>query len=152
MFDAMQGKLEFIGIRPERKAEVMSVERVAVSIETGLEGDHYSKEGGKRQVTLIGKEGLEETARILETATVHPAKTRRNLLISGLDLREMLEGKIQIGEDVVLEVTGKCFPCARMDQNLGAGGLKALGSRAGVTARVVSGGEIKVGDVVAEAH
>ena len=124
----MQGTLHWIGIRPERRAPVQPVESVYADITTGLDGDHDTK--SHRQVTVISKEALEDVARTLGRDTVDPRATRRNLLISGIDLNLQEGAQIQVGE-VLLEVTGPCLPCSRMEENLGEGGRAAMANAGG---------------------
>lgn len=141
------GQVEWIGIRAAHRAPVEEVREVYVSVENGLAGDHYSKVGGKRQVTLIQAEHLDAVANILKKNKIDPAATRRNIVISGINLQAFKDRQFQIGE-VVLEMTGLCHPCTRMEENLGAGGYNAMRSHGGITAKVVSGGTIRVGDAV----
>ena len=81
------GSLTWIGIRPVRKEPLKSLETVGVSVEAGLEGDHFaSKFSKKRQVTLIQEEHLSGVASMLVMEKVDPALTRRNLVIQGINL------------------------------------------------------------------
>jgi len=143
-----EGKLEWIGLRPGRRETVVAVEEAVVSLEEGLVGDHYAKKGGDRQLTLIQAEHLRGVAGMLHRETVDPTLTRRNLLISGVNLLALKNARFQIGDSVVLETTGPCEPCSRMEENLGPGGYQAMRGHGGLTARVVQGGPIKVGDQV----
>ena len=53
-----------------------------------------------------------------------------------------------LGAGVGLELSGPCEPCSKMEFELGAGACNALRGHGGVTARVVTGGELRVGDRV----
>lgn len=142
------GILEWIGIRSQRKVPLESLNEVVVTLEGGLEGDHFaSKFSKRRQVTLIQKEHLDGVASILGVESISPVLTRRNLVIKGINLLSLKDRKFSIG-DVVLEGTGYCHPCSRMEENLGPGGYNAMRGHGGLTAKVVSEGPIRVGDKV----
>ena len=49
---------------------------------------------------------------------------------------------------IVLEITGPCEPCSKMEAVLGMGAYNAMRGHGGVTAKVLVGGELKVGDLV----
>jgi len=142
------GRVDWIGIRPERRADLRTVSEIAVSEEEGLIGDHYSGRNKKRQVTLIQTEHLAGVAAILGRQGIDPGLTRRNIVVSGINLLAFSERQFRIGE-VVLEMTGLCHPCSRMEENLGPGGYNAMRGHGGITARVVQGGTIREGDEVA---
>ena len=141
------GKVEWISIRPERGADVRELDAVEVNAETGLVGDRYNTKSGKRQVTLIQSEHLEAVGKILGKDKIDPAKTRRNIVVSGINLLALKEKQFQIGE-VILEMTGNCHPCSKMEKNLGPGGYNAMRGHGGITARVIRGGIIRKGDEV----
>jgi len=141
----MAGKVEWIGIRPERKAPVISKESVIVNLETGIEGDHPTN--AHRQVTIMSKEHLEAVSSSLGSDSFDPSITRRNILISGMDIDNLENSKVRIG-GVLLEITGPCHPCNRMDENMGEGGRLAMVGKSGWTTRVLEGGKIEIGDEV----
>jgi MOSC domain-containing protein YiiM len=143
-----QGKVEWIGIRPNRLLEVHSVSEVTAKPDTGLEGDHFKKSSsGKRQVTLIQQEHLDVVARILGKKEIAPEWLRRNIVVSGINLLALKHQQFQVGE-VLLETTGICAPCSRMEENLGAGGYNSMRGHGGITAKILQGGQIKIGDIV----
>lgn len=139
------GKVEWIGLRPNKRANMTSVNAVEVTTDAGMKGDHYLAKSKKRQVTLIQSEHLEAVAIILKKDRIDPGLIRRNIVVSGVNLLAFKERKMQIGE-VVLEITGQCHPCSRMEENLGPGGYNAMRGHGGITAMVIKGGTIRVGD------
>jgi MOSC domain-containing protein YiiM len=141
------GRVEWIGVSSGPRADIASLAEVAIAEGKGLIGDHHAKaKWSHRQVTLIQFEHLAEIARDRDIEEVQPQQLRRNLVISGVNLLDLK--RFRIGT-VVLEATGPCHPCERMEENLGAGGKKAMKGKGGITARVLAGGVIRVGDQVA---
>ena len=142
------GTVVWIGVRPARRAELVPVETVRAETESGLEGDYYQgKLTGKRQVTLINAEHLVAIASMLGRPEVSPLLLRRNVVVKGINLLALKDKTFRIGE-AVLETTGECHPCSRMEENLGPGGYNAVRGHGGITARVVETGMIRVGDRV----
>ena len=142
------GRVEWIGVRPERRAPLTSITQVEAIAGYGLAGDHYaSKSNGNRQVTLIQAEHLEAVAKLLGKPEVRPEWVRRNILVSGINLTALRDRRFRIG-DTVLEGAGTCDPCSRMEEVLGAGGYNAMRGHGGIIARIVDGGMIRLGDRV----
>jgi len=135
------GRVEWIGLRPSRRADINTVESVLADQDSGLEGDRYSGSSGKRQVTLIQFEHLSVIASMLNRAECPPELLRRNIAVSGLNLLALKNKQFQIG-DAVLEYTGLCHPCSFMETTFGAGGYNAVRGHGGITARVISSGVI----------
>ncbi|HEY9193565.1 MAG TPA: MOSC domain-containing protein [Methyloversatilis sp.] len=144
---ARQGRVAWIGIRPIRQKALRPLDAVQAIEALGLEGDHYASPGGKRQVTLIQAEHLDTVAGLLGVGAVMPEQVRRNLVISGIDLLAFKGKQFRVGE-ALLEYTGTCDPCSRMESNLGRGGYNAMRGHGGITARVLRSGLIRTGDMV----
>lgn len=142
-----QGTVEWIGIRPARRAPLQVTDPVVIEADHGLAGDHYANPGGKRQVTLIQHEHLAAVASMLGVDKVDPSAIRRNIVVRGINLLALKDKQFSVGE-ALLEFTGLCHPCSRMETTLGPGGYNALRGHGGITARVLRSGTVKVGDVV----
>ena len=114
----------------------------------GLVGDrwHGAATGG-RQVTLVAEEHVLATARFLGLDGVEPGQLRRNVLVGGINLLALKGHRVRVGS-AVLEVTGECHPCSRMEEVFGPGGYNAVRGHGGVTARVLEAGDVRVGDPV----
>ncbi len=141
---ARPGRVEWIGLRPARREEVLSVEE-ALADDAGLVGDRGRH--GPRAVTLIQWEHLAVIGGLVDTPPVDPALLRRNIAVSGINLLGLKGREIRVGE-ALLRVTGPCAPCSRMEEALGEGGYAAVRGHGGVTAEVVAGGSIRLEDAV----
>lgn len=145
---AQKGVVQWIGLRPEKKQPLTSVKSVEVSLTKGLVGDHFAGTySNKRQVTLIQAEHLQTVASLMGVNVIDPELTRRNIVVQGINLLALKEKQFKIGE-VILETTGTCQPCSRMETNLGKGGYNAMRGHGGITAKVIQAGLIHIGDEV----
>lgn len=144
------GKLEWIGLRTERRGPVISVESVEAISGKGLKGDRKvlgTTSDSNRQVTLIQAEHLAVIASFMQTEKIEPELLRRNLLVSGINLLALKNKKFYVGE-VLFEGTGECHPCSRMEETLGTGGYNSVRGHGGITAKVLGDGIIKINDPV----
>lgn len=152
------GQLEAIYLRPARGINCIVAQQTEAIAQKGLAGDRASMApsrnplGSNRQVTLIQAEHIAVISALIG-APVDAAKLRRNLVISGINLlatKSLFKDQvmqIHIGE-VVLQVTGPCEPCSKMETTLGQGGYNAMRGHGGVNARIIIGGMLKIGDSV----
>jgi MOSC domain-containing protein YiiM len=142
---ARPGRLEWIGLRSKRRGPVVPVQTVELIQDKGLEGDHSAeRSGGRRQVTLIQWEHLAVIANLCGESIIAPERLRRNLVISGVNLFSLRASRFRMG-DALLEGTGLCPPCSRMELELGRGGFNAMRGHGGITARVLTSGMASLG-------
>jgi MOSC domain-containing protein YiiM len=122
----------------------------------GLEGDryfngtgHWSKHPGvSREITLIEIETIEALAREKNIA-IAPGAGRRNVVTRGVPLNHLVGREFQIGA-VRLRGTRLCEPCAYLEGLTQQGVLAGLIHRGGLRAEIVTGGTIRVEDVITE--
>lgn len=154
------GVLMEILVRPARRAPVVAVDDAQLIPGRGIAGDHRAARepapggSGKREVTLLQAEHVPVIAALAGLARVEARSLRRNLVVAGLNLEAArtlfpeIALELHLGDEVVLELTGPCDPCSRMEEALGPGGFNAMRGHGGFTARIASGGRVRVGDAV----
>ena len=110
----------------------------------GIEGDRHAVSEGlrtKRQVLLIDQETLSKFE-------LSPGEVRENITTSGIDLHSLSEGqRLALGDEAVVEITGHCAPCSRMDE-IREGYSTALEGHRVCWHHVVRGGQVAVGHTV----
>lgn len=138
----------------EANTPMVSQAAVKAVAGAGLKGDRYrsggswSKQGGKpyQELTLIELEQLEWFEK--ETGIPFPpSKTRRNVLTSGISLNDLVGNRLRIGS-VELEGMQLCEFCKSLQERSGLPVLPAMVHRGGLNCRIITGGEIRVGDAI----
>ena len=141
-------KLVWIGLRPKRQEPVVAVQSAVLVAKRGIECDHYqTSRDGARQVTLISAEEIAAIASYLGRDDIAPEILRRNLVVRDINLSALKGARFSIGT-AVLEYSGPCAPCSHMEAALGTGGYNAVRNHGGITARIVEGGDVRIGDAV----
>ena len=155
---AQAGKLDAIYLRPARGVACNQPSAAVAIAGLGLQGDRASLVqsrnplGSNRQVTLIQAEHIVVLEKLLNKP-INAALLRRNLVVSGINLlaaKSLFKDEpmhLIIG-DIELEITGPCKPCSKMESVLGKGAYNAMRGHGGVTARIITAGELKISDVV----
>lgn len=145
------GRVSWIGLRPARHALLLTPPTADLTPADGVLGDHYSsRTGAARGVTLIEQECLAAIFSYLGAGAPDPMLLRRNIVTAGINLDALRDRRFQVG-GAVLEYTGLCHPCSRMEALLGPGGYNAVRGKGGITARVLQGGTVALDDPVLRA-
>ena len=147
----MQGRLAGICRKARPKAPAEAIEAAHIGFETGVSGDFRGAirpgRSNRRQVSFLMLSDWE--AALAELGTWVPWHMRRcNLLVEGLMLPRY-PVRVHVGASAVMELTGECDPCRRMDEV--ADGLNAVlipDWRGGRLSRVIAEGDIRVGDAI----
>ena len=139
--------IEWIGVRPRRREPLMAVTEAEAVADLGLRGDHRMTKtpGSGRQVTFISREFVAQIEQHLGTNDLDPAVLRRNIVVSGINLNALRRQQFWFGE-ALFEATQLCHPCARMETELGPGGVVAMMGYGGLCAKVLQTGQIAIGD------
>lgn len=149
--DHIQGRVDAIVVRGQPRDRARNIEQTMALAGIGLADDRLGQRGeaelSTRQVTLIQQEHLPLIAAFARSGPLDPVDLRRNLVVSGINLLSLKKVRLQVGE-AVLELVGPCAPCSRMEEVIGPGGYAAMRGHGGMTARILEGGLIRVGDVV----
>jgi MOSC domain-containing protein YiiM len=109
----------------------------------GLEGDrHFHGDGAEpgQALTLIEAEVLEEVG-------LSGAESRRQVMVRGVRLNDLVGRRFRVGEVECLGVE-LCEPCLHLQQLTRPGIIKELIHRAGLNADILNDGRISVGDPV----
>lgn len=139
-----RGRVEWLGIRPERAAAIVELAEVKVRCGIGLDRDRFAgRNDSPRQVTLIQQEHLAAIAACAGHDEISPRLLRRNIVVSGINLLALKDKQFRVGA-ALLEYSGACHPPMRrtgskMESVLGAGGYNAMRGHGGITARVIEG-------------
>jgi len=126
-------------LKTQQNAPMKPAAAVTAVQDQGLSGD-VSFGTRKRQILLIERETLDEFE-------LQPGQVRENITVTGIKLAGLEPGTQLLVGASVLEVTLDCAPCEYID-TLKPGLRQRIDGRRGTLCRVVSGGEIQVGDTV----
>jgi MOSC domain-containing protein YiiM len=143
----VSGTVAGIYISEKAKRVPVAVERAHAVAGQGLEGDRYWRGKGSfshwrgtgRALTLVEAEALED-------AGLGFAESRRNVVVRGIGLNDLIGVRFRVGE---VECLGRrlCEPCRHLEKLEKRDGLmRDLAGRGGLRADVLTDGEIAVGD------
>ncbi len=136
----MSGTIIHLQLKIARDVPMRYVETMRAIAGQGIEGDVNARADSLRQVLLMDEETLIEFG-------LPPGRIRENITTRGIDLKPLERGtRLRVG-NALLEITIPCAPCEFLDEIQPGLREKMIGQR-GMLARVIEGGEIKIGDAV----
>jgi len=124
----------------------------------GIEGDRYmlgtgyysNKPEDGRHITLFEIESLQALLRDYDIA-LSPAEHRRNATVRGVPLNHLVGRRFRMGA-TLLEATRLSIPCRYIEELTGKAIFKPLMHRSGLNCKILEGGVVRVGDVLAPAQ
>ncbi|MDH5453898.1 MAG: MOSC domain-containing protein [Paracoccaceae bacterium] len=148
-----QGSLLAIHTAPELRVLMTAHQTANLRAGIGIEGDRYALGTGKysafpdiRDVTLIEIETIEALKRDHD-ADLPLHEHRRNLTTRGVPLNHLVGKRFWVGP-VLLEGGRLNLPCRYLDMVTGRAVFELLTHRSGLNCRIVTGGEISLGDTI----
>jgi MOSC domain-containing protein YiiM len=155
----MRGSIVSIHIASVEGGELQPLDSAELVAGCGIRGDrHFSADGSRADeaLTLIESEQV-ELFNELTGLSLAPHDTRRQIVTHGIPLNDLVGVRFSIG-DVEVEGVELCEPCAYLADHLtkqfsitGVAPpdiVRGLAHRAGIRARILNDGVVRVGDPV----
>ena len=120
------------------------VDSASLKKDFGIVGDAHAG-NWHRQISFLAKESIDEFNK--KGADVLPGAFGENIIVEGIDLKNIKVGDLLKSNDVIFEITqlGKeCHDHCAIFYKMG----ECIMPRLGVFARVLSDGELKIGDKI----
>jgi MOSC domain-containing protein YiiM len=113
----------------------------------GIRGDRYFdfRENYKGQITFFSHEVFELMANQFSLRNKSPGALRRNLIVSGVDLRSLIGADFDL-QGVQFRGTAHCAPCYWMNSAVAPGAEQFLAGRGGLRARILTDGWLRIGE------
>ena len=124
--------------------------------DSGIEGDRFCRPRPdyNGHITFFSQEVWDDVSKTLDLPqNIGPEITRRNIIISGVDLKALYNVSFEI-QNIQFFGTVHCAPCLAMNRALGPGARAAMRSRGGLRAQINSSGILNHGscELLTEAH
>jgi len=139
-----------IGITQNNNKKIDEVNTIDVIANKGIVGDRYFKDFSDpmSQLTLIESENIDDYNKRYNL-NIDYLDFRRNIVTKDIKLNDYIDKKILIGK-VEVEVIDLCRPCRFLQEKLNKNNIiKEFLRKGGLRCRILSSGNIKVGDLIA---
>ena len=130
--------------QPAGNYPILEVNQIECVAGRGIRGDRFFefKADYKGQITFFSSEVLEALRRELNLPQAQASATRRNALVSGVDLNSLVGTEFEV-QGVRFAGVEQCKPCYWMDSALGPGAEDWLQGRGGLRARILTDGRLQ---------
>jgi MOSC domain-containing protein YiiM len=139
------GTVESIHLIAEHGGPPAPADAVVGQPGRGLRGDRHHDRRDGDDLTLIEAEALERLSEA-HGVDLPPGTSRRNVTTRGVDLGTLIGRRFRVGE-VVCEGEERCEPCRHLAELTEPEVLRGL-VHTGLSAAIVEGGTIRVGDAI----
>ena len=139
-----------IGITQNNNKNIEEVNSVELIANKGIVGDRYFKDFSDpiSQLTLIESENIDDYNKRYNL-NIDYLDFRRNIVTKDIKLNDYIDKKILIGK-VEVEVIDLCRPCRFLQEKLNKNNIiKEFLRKGGLRCRILSSGNIKIGDLIA---
>ena len=133
--------------RPPGTSPLIEKERIECVAGKGLLGDRYFNhaEDYKGQITFFSAEVFERLCAHFGIREKPAGVVRRNVIVSGIDLLSLIGCEFEM-QRVKFRGTQHCAPCEWMEVAFAPGAKEFLQENAGLRAKILSDGELHLGD------
>ncbi len=141
----IEGRIKAISVSKEKGTRKINVPKAELKADFGVVGDAHAG-NWHRQVSLLAVESIDKM--VAKGADVSPGNFAENITTEGIELFKLSVGnKLKLGKSVELEITQfgkKCHSRCEIFEQVG----DCIMPREGIFAKVITPGQINVGDVV----
>jgi len=132
--------------QPAGQNPIVEVNQLDCVAGRGIRGDRFFdfKENYKGQITFFSVEILDALRRELSLPLAQPSATRRNALVTGVDLNSLIGAEFEV-QGIRFAGVEQCKPCHWMNTALGPGAEAWLQGRGGLRARIITNGVLQRG-------
>ncbi len=130
--------------QPAGDHPVLEMDQIDCVAGRGIRGDRFFdfKPDYKGQITFFSQEVLEALRRELGLTGARAAATRRNAVVCGVELSDLVGKEFEI-QGIRFAGVEQCKPCYWMDSALGPGAEAWLQGRGGLRARILTDGVLR---------
>ena len=132
--------------QPPGESQLVETRKIECVAGRGIRGDRFFdyRDKYKGQITFFSQEVFGDLNRALGLTNNSPGVLRRNVLVSGVDLNQLIGTEFEL-QGVRFHGAAHCAPCLWMNLAVAPGAEAFLAGRGGLRARILSNGQLVVG-------